>query len=88
MHLDVGPLDHAVLAAREADRRPRRLEVDELLGIDHGEALGAQPGAEERDRRGRGLAGVVPALEGAHQGRCSKPVRTAIPAQRLHRRPR
>ena len=33
---------------------------------------------------GRRLAGVVPALEGADQRRGAKPVRTAIPAQRLH----
>jgi hypothetical protein len=86
--LDVGPLDHAVPAALEPHGRARRLEVDELLGIDHREAVGAEPGAEEAERRRRRLTGVVPALERAHERRCAKPVRAAIPAQRLHPRPR
>ena len=73
-----------VLALDEAHRRARGLEVDELLGVDHREALGAEPRAEEGERGRRGLAGVVPALEGAHQSGRAEPVRTAIPAQRLH----
>ena len=85
--LDVGPLDHALVAAGEADRRARGLEVDELLGVDDREALGVEAGAEERERRRGGLPGVVPALEGADQSRGAEPVRAAIPAQGLHRPP-
>ena len=41
-------------------------------------------GADERQRGGGGVAGVVPALERAHQRGGAKPVGTAIPDQWLH----
>ena len=44
--------------------------------------------AKEGEGGGGGLAGVVPALEGTHQRRGAKPVRPAIPAERLHPEPR
>ena len=40
--------------------------------------------AEEGERAGGGVAGVVPALERAHQRGGAKAVRTVLPAQRLH----
>ena len=75
-----------MLPVRDPHGRPGGLEVEELLRVDDREAAGAEAVAEEREgRRGR-LPGVVPALEGAHQCGGAKPVRTAFPAQRLHRR--
>src|SRR3954469_16266480 len=64
--------------------RARGLEVDELLRVDDRERLGAERSGDERERGGRRLAGVVPALERADQRRGTEPVRTAIPPQRLH----
>ena len=61
-----------------------RLEVVEVLGIDLREARRAERAAEERERRGRGVAGVVPAGEGADQGRGAQAVGTVLPNQRLH----
>jgi hypothetical protein len=82
--LDLGPGDLAVTAVDEPDLRARVLEVEELLGIDRGEAGRADGGADEADGRGGGVGGVVPALEGAHQRRRAKTVRSAVPDEGLH----
>ena len=63
---------------------PRGLEVEELLGIEAGEARRAELRADERQRRRGGLAGVVPAAEGADERRGPEAVRTALPDQWLH----
>ena len=83
--LELGPVDVAREAVAQAHRRARGLEVDELLGIDRREARGVERGAEEREGGGGGLAGVVPALERAHQSRGPEAVRAALPAKGLHR---
>ena len=72
-------------ALGEPDRRARGLEVDELLGVDRPRsARASSAGADEGQRGGGGLAGVVPALEGAHERGRAQPVGAALPAQRLH----
>ena len=69
----------------EPHRRPRGLEVDELLGVDRREARRRRARAPRNvSADGGGLAGVVPALEGADQRRGPEAVGTALPAQRLH----
>jgi hypothetical protein len=82
--LEVGPVDRARDAVLEAHHRARGLEIDEVLGVDRGEGLGAEAARDERQGGGRGLTRVVPPLEGADQCRGAKPVRTAFPTQRLH----
>ena len=49
--------------------RPRHLEVEEELGVDVRELLGAPGAREERGRERRALAAVVPAAEGADEDR-------------------
>ena len=68
----------------ELDLRPRGLEVEEVLGVDAGEARGAERGAEELERRGGRVAGVVPAGEGAHESRGAQAVGAVLPDQRRH----
>ena len=82
--LDLGPLDGARDAVDEPDRRARGLEVEELLGIQAREARRAELGADERQRRRGGLAGVVPAAERAHERGGPEAVRTALPDQWRH----
>ena len=53
----------------ERDVRARHLEVEEELGVDLGELLGAPGAGEERGRERGALAAVVPAAEGADQDR-------------------
>ena len=86
--LELRPVDRARDAVLQAHHRARGLEVDELLGVDLRERLGAEAAGDERQRGRRRLAGVVPALEGADQRRGSKAIRTALPTQRLHPNPR
>ena len=61
-----------------------RLEVVELLRVDLREAGRAERAAEERERGGGGVAGVVPAGERADQRRGPQAVRSVLPDQRLH----
>ena len=82
--LDARPRDLALAVVGEADLRPRGLEVVEVLGVDPREALGLQRLADERQRGRRGVAGVVPAAEGADDRWGAKSVGTALPDQRLH----
>ena len=82
--LELGPVDRARDAVLEAHHRARGLEVDELLGVDLREGLGAEAAGDEGQGGGRGLARVVPALERADQRRGPKPIGTAFPTQRLH----
>src|SRR5581483_5446624 len=65
----LGPLDLARVAVDERDRRPRRLEVVEVLGVDRRE-LDRGPRTREVGAGERGaLAAVVPAAErGDHHG--------------------
>ena len=82
--LDLRPLDRARAALDELDLRPGRLEVEEVLGVDAGEARGGERGAEELERRRGGVAGVVPAGEGAHESRSAQAVGAMLPDQRRH----
>ena len=59
----------------------RGLEVVELLGIDRREPPRAERAADERDRRRRGVGGVVPALERADQRRGPQTVGAVLPLQ-------
>ena len=64
-----GPLDLPGLPLGEADRRPVRLEVEELLGIDLGDQLGVERFRRRGQRGGRGAGRVVPAGECTDQDR-------------------
>ena len=77
-----GPLDLAGLPLREANRRPHRGEVEELLRVDARDLERVEVVAHEADRRRGRLAGVVPALESAHQDRALR-----APAARSRSRP-
>jgi hypothetical protein len=82
--LHVGPVDRAGAPVEQPDLRPGGLEVEELLGIDAREAHRAERRADELERGGGGVAGVVPAREGAHEGRGAERVGPALPDQGLH----
>ncbi len=65
----LGPVDPARQPIDERDVRPGRLEVEEALGIDLGEAFCA-PRLRQVAARERGaLASVVPAAESGHEDR-------------------
>ena len=49
----VGPLDALHLAVGDLDRRPVGLEVEELLGVDPGDQLGLERGADRAERGAR-----------------------------------
>ena len=68
----------------EADARAVGLEVVELLRVDLREAPRVERGGQERDGARGGVAGVVPALEGAHHRRGPEAIRTAVPDEGLH----
>ena len=82
--LDRGPDDLAGLPGDEPHLGTHALEVVELLGIDLGEARRPERAAQEGQRRGGGVARVVPAGESADQGRGSQPVGPVLPNQWLH----
>jgi hypothetical protein len=82
--LDGRPDDLAHAGGPGLDLRAHRLEVIELLGVDLREARGAERGADEGQRRGGGVARVVPASERADQGRGPQSVGAVVPNQRLH----
>jgi hypothetical protein len=78
------PLDLAGLALGQRDRRPVRLKVEELLGVDLGDHLGIER-LGRRCQCGRRRAGcVIPAREGANQDRGSKARRLGLPGERVH----
>ena len=83
--LGLGPGDLAAAPLGEADARAGGLEVEELLGVDAGEAAPLQGRADEADRGGGGVRGVVPALERADERGRAQGVRPAIPDQGRHR---
>ena len=64
--------------------RARRLEVIEVLRVDLGKAPGTECRAQKGDRGRRGVAGVVPALEGADHRRGPEAIGSAIPCEWLH----
>src|SRR6185312_2755009 len=72
--LDLRPLDRARSALDERDLRPGRLEVEEVLGVDTGEARGGERRAEELERCRSGVARVVPAREGTDESRGAQAV--------------
>ena len=59
------PLDAPGHAVDQRDRRPVDLEVVEVLRVERGQRLGVPDQLEVLHRGGRGVAGVVPPLEGA-----------------------
>ena len=61
------PLDLPRPTLLERDHRPRRLEVDEELGVDVGELLRAPEPREVAGRERRGLTAVVPAAKRADE---------------------
>src|SRR5439155_22997376 len=81
----------------ETDGGPDRGEVVELLRVDPADLGRVEAVDEEPERRGRRLARVVPALEGADEQRalklwalapldlvhCEDGTRTAVPANRV-----
>ena len=77
------PVHHPRAALDETDRRPDGREVEEVLGIDLGNLVAAEVAEDQAERRGGGLAGVVPAVERAHEDRVAQ-VRAALPANRIH----
>ena len=79
-----GPVDLARLALGEPDRRPRDLEVVELLGVDLGDRLGVERGRDRLERGGRGARGVVPARERGDQHGRAQLRRLRLPDQWLH----
>ena len=80
----VGPVDLPGDAVDERDVRPRRLEVEELLGVDVGEP-GRLPGAREEAGGERGsLAAVVPAPKGGDEDWTAQ-TRPRRNAELLHR---
>jgi hypothetical protein len=66
------PVDPARAAVDEGDVRPGRLEVEEALRLDLGEALGLPCLGEVTAGERRALAAVVPAAEGGDQERRAK----------------
>jgi hypothetical protein len=76
------PLDLAGLAFAEDDGRPRRLEVEVLLGVDLGDLLGVEAVDDRRQRGGGRRGGVVPAAEGADQDRRAELRRLGMPEER------
>ena len=81
--LDVGPLDLAAPAADVVHGGTDGGEVVELLGVDAGDLLGAEALGEPAHGARRGIAGVVPPLERAHQDG-SPQLRAVDPVQVLH----
>ena len=81
-----GPVDLARLALDQADRGPVDLEVVELLRVDPGDDLRVERGGDRLQRRGGRAGGVVPAGEGADQGRRAKLGRIALPDDGIHGR--
>ena len=79
VELDLRPDDLARAALDERDLRARGLEVEELLGVDAREARRAERRAEKLQRRGGGVAGVVPARERADERGGAQAVRAAAP---------
>jgi len=77
--LDRRPDDLALAILVMRHVRTRRLKIVEVLRIDAREARRPERAAEEGQRRGGGVAGVVPAGEGADQCRRAKAVRTLLP---------
>jgi hypothetical protein len=67
----VGPVDLARDAVDERDVRTRRLEVEELLGVDVCEARGMPRAGEEAGCERGALTSVVPATEGGDQHRAT-----------------
>ncbi len=84
--LELRPLDLARRRRRPAGR-PAASTGSRTKSSGSITANGSAPRlpAEERERRRRGVARVVPALEGADQRRGPEAVGSAFPAQRLHR---
>src|SRR5688572_18878115 len=78
-----GPLDYPRAAVDQTDRGAHGGEVEELLRIDVGHLVAAEVAQDQPERRGCGLAGVVPAVEGAHHDRVSE-LGTALPADGIH----
>jgi hypothetical protein len=63
------PFDLPGLALVEADRRPIRLKVEELLGVDLGDDLGLERVCCGGERGCRRAGGVVPAGERTNEDR-------------------
>ncbi len=76
--LVLGPVDLARAALGQAHGGADRGEVVVLLGVDPGHVRRLEGAADERERRRRGLARVVPALERAHHHRL-RAARVAAP---------
>ena len=74
----------ARLALGEDDRRPGRLEVEELLGVDLGDQLGVERVGDRAQRRRGGRGGVVPAAKRADEDRRAKLRQVAFPGERIH----
>jgi len=75
------PLDLARLALAEDDRRPRRLEVEVVLGVELGDRLGVEGVGDGAERRRGGPGGVVPAAKGADEDRRAQLRDLAVPGQ-------
>ncbi len=79
------PVDAADEPVLEAHRRPRLLEVVELLGIDVAEALGARGSHAGRSRRASRPGRRRSSPEGAHEHRVAEDG-AAVPYEMVHTR--
>jgi hypothetical protein len=78
------PVDDACAPIDEPDRRTHGGEVEELLGVDLGDLVAAEVAEDQAEGRGGRLAGVVPAVERAHEHRVAE-LGPALPPDRIHR---
>ena len=76
----LGPVDPPSDAVLESDLGTRGLEVEELLGVDVGEAAGVPRLREEARRERCALRAVVPAAEGCDEDGAAKS-RAALDAE-------
>src|SRR5918999_480498 len=80
----LGPVDLPRLPLAQGDRRPVRLEVEELLGVDGRKHFRVEGGGDRIQGAGGGAGGIVPPPKGADKNRGAELRRLHVPYQRLH----